>query len=53
MQSRFGTVSKMLLIIFVLTSCGRDKTSDDAINIGTIETINSKLLNEDRKVSLG
>ena len=48
MQSRFISSFRTLLIIFVLISCGRDKTSD--INIGTIETINSKLLNEDRRV---
>lgn len=50
MQSRFETISNIFLIWCVLTSCGRDKASDDTINIGTIETINSKLLNEDRTV---
>src|SRR5688500_8893070 len=50
MQSAFITSSRILFLTLVLASCGRDKTLDDTINIGTIETINSKLLNEDRTV---
>lgn len=47
MQSTFTAV---LLIIFALVSCRQQKTSDNSISIGKIETIHSKLLDEDRTV---
>lgn len=50
MRSTFKTISATILIVLALVSCRQEKSSDNAVSIGKIETIRSELLDEDRTV---